>query len=1116
LGPVEAFQDGLPVPFGRPRQRAVLGYLLLNAGRSVTVDQLVDAVWGGAEPSTARSQVQADAAALRRTMDGFGVSCLNRTSGGAYRVDVAAEQFDLQLFTQLVHQARRAAPTLPAQAVDDVRTALSLWRGRAFADVRAAYVEAARVWLEESRLAAFELIADAMLALGRNAEVVTELTPVVDANPLRESLVTRLMLALYRAGRQVDALRVARRVRAELTEREGLDPSRAVTDLETAILRTDPALDREPTGAAQLFRGTAVVVPAQLPPAVASLVGRRADLARLDALLTAHLDPPPAAGNLVVAIVGTAGVGKTALAVRWAHEVRHRFPDGQLFADMRGYASAPPLRPIDVLARFLSALGVPEGRIPADLDQATALYRSVLADRRLLVLLDNAGGPDDVRPLLPGAGGLVVVTSRNRMSGLIAHDGARQVVLDVLDGGAAAEMITDIVGAERAGAEPHAVATMVAACAGLPLALGIAAAHVAVHPARSMSDYLADLRVADSRSVLDLVGDQDTAVRAVFEPSYRTLPPPARRLLRLCGLLPGPDVTVDAAAALADASTGDAARLLDRLTSGHLLTEHAPGRYGCHDLLRQYAVERGLREDSPDERESALHRLYAYYIATADAAVDLVKPGGPRLDRDCLDAVASRRFDSTGAALAWLDDERANLVAAVRAGVDGRSRRAAGRLADALRGYLWVRSNVVDWLAIDNAALSAAVADDDAAAEAAAHLSLGNVYGRAGKFPAALSHYELAVERYERIHGGDGLAATFNGLGHVYRNTGRLEDALKQYEKALVVRRQLGEPAAEAVSMLSLGLVYHDLGRLEPAARHTRQAASLFRAAGSRHGEGGALSTLGGVCQALGRFERAGRYLDRALRLTQEAGSQWNEAETLRVLAEVDRDLGRHGAAVERAGAALTLATAVEADMLKPYVLNTLGSVECCLGRHNEALDHHEEALEQARRYEVRMPEVDALLGLATAHLALRRIERARIFAHHALGLARQCGYRLQEGHALVAVGKVQLVDGSPGQAHRSVAQALAVYRKSQHPLGEGRALLLLGRAQESTPERAVRCWWQAVEIFAALGTPEVDDARALLARMVSLTGPNPSPRRTHRAGTLAESTYDTQHGGGI
>lgn len=1083
LGPVDVRNGDTVVSFGRPRQRAVLGYLLLNAGRAVTVDQLVEALWGGTEPSTARSQVQSDAAALRRTLAQFNPSCLTKTAGGAYRVDVAPEDLDLQMFLDLIRRARRVLPNQPAQAADDARTALSLWRGSAFSDVKAAYVEAARVWLDESRLAVYELIADAELALGRHAELVAELTPVVGAHPLRESLATRLMLALYRAGRQAEALQVARRVRAELSEREGLDPSRALTDLETAILRTDPELDHEPAGAAQPGRASMVAVPAQLPPAVVGFAGRRAYLDRLNGLCTEHPDVL-ARANVVIALVGTAGVGKTALAVRWAHEVRHRFPGGQLYADMRAYSSAPPLRPIDVLARFLTALGVPDNRVPSDLDEAVALYRSLLADRRALVLLDNAGRPEDVRPLLPGSGCLVIVTSRNRMSGLVAGEGAQQVALDVLDADEATELVTHIVGVERAVAEPHAVAAMTDVCAGLPLALCIAAANVVAHPVRSIDDYVVELRAGGSLEMLELDGD-DAAVRAAFEPSYRALAAPERRMWRLCGLAPGRDVTAEAAAALGSISPPAAKRLLDRLASGHLLTEHASGRYSCHDLLRQYAIERGLREDSPDERSAGLRRLYAYYIATADAAVDLVKPGNPRLVRDDVGfGSPPRRFDSTGDALAWLDGERANLIAAVRAGAEGGTRREAGRLADALRGYLWVRSNVVDWLVIDTAALSAAVADGDASAEAAAHLSLGNVHSRTGQFPVALRHYERAIEEYERFRNRDGLAAALNGLGHVHRNTGRLEDAAKQYGEALVLRREHGAPATAAVSVLSLALVYHDMGRLESAAEYTQQAADLFRAAGSRHGEGAALSSLGEVCQALGRFERARTHLDRALELTREAGSRWNEAETLRVLAEVDRDVGRYDEAAARAGEALELATAVDADMLKPYILNTLGSVLRCRGRHGEAIEHHQDALEQARRHDARLPEVDALLGLALAHLDLGQPERARTLAEHVLGLAWHCGYRLREGHALLAVGGAHLIDDRPVDASRAGVRALTVYRACHHPLGEARALLLLGRAQEAVTDLAARHWLQATEILAALGAPEAGEARALLAQV--------------------------------
>jgi DNA-binding SARP family transcriptional activator len=1087
LGPVDVRHGVTAVAFDRPRQRAVLGYVLLNAGRGVTVDQLVEALWGGTGPSTARSQVQSDVAAIRRMLARFGSSCLSKPASGAYRIDVAPEDLDLQMFLDLVRRARQALPIQPRQAAEDLRDALALWRGTAFADVRAAYVEAARVWLDESRLTAYELIAEAELALGRYPELITELTPIVHAHPLRETLATRLMLALYRAGRQADALQVARHVRAELADREGLDPSQAVIELETAILRRDPALDHEPAAEARPARGGPPVVPAQLPPSTVSFVGRQDDIDRLDALLAAHTDAPPPASNLVVALVGTAGVGKTTLAVHWAHKVRHRFPDGQFYADIRSYSSAPRLRPIDVLARFLTALGVPDNQIPSELDRAVALYRSLLVDRRVLVLLDNVEGANDVRPLLPGGGCLVVATSRNRMSGLVARDGAQQIVLDVLGPDEATAMITHILGVDQVAAEPEAAATLAAACAGLPLALGIAAANILAHPVRSIRDHVSDLQVGDSLSALELACDHDIAVRAAFEPSYQALAAPARRLLRLCGLVPGPDVTAEAAAALADTSA--VPRLLDELTSAHLLTEHTPGRYSLHDLLRQYAVERAVSEDSADERGAALRRLYAHYVATADAAVDLVKPGSPRLGRDEVPAAAPpRQFATTAEALSWLASERANMVAAVRAAAADGIHRAAGRLADALRGYLWVRSNVVDWLLVDTVALSAAIADDDLAAEAAAHLSLGSMYSRSGRFSEAERHHGMAVERYQRLQDRDGLAVALNCLGHVHRNTGRLADAAKSYEDALTLQRDHGEPAAEAVSMLSLGLVYQDMGRLRPAAEYACRAAELFRVAGSRHGEGGALSSLGDICLALGRYERVREHLGQALRLTREAGSQWNEAETLRVLAEVARDTGRYAEAMTLVGQAFAIAASVDADLLRPYVANTQGSVLRRMGGPEEAIEHHRAALEQARRHEARMPELDALLGLAAAYADLRQVEGAGTAAQHALGLARRFGYRLQEGHALAAVGRAHLLSARPGAARNAAAQALAVYRACHHPLGEGRTLLLLGHAQETEPERAVEHWRQAVDIFAALGVPDAAEARAALDRVASRT----------------------------
>ena len=448
--------------------------------------------------------------------------------------------------------------------------------------------------------------------------------------PLDEQVHAQLMVALYRTGRQADALSVYRRLRRTLAEELGIDPGQALRELETAILRQDPSLDTPAPAIALRPAAPAALVPAQLPPTVAAFAGRSTELASLDAILPRQGQGGPGQDAAVVisVIAGTAGVGKTALAVHWAHRVAARFPDGQLYVNLRGFdPCGPAADPAQALRGFLDAFALPPERIPASLDAQMALYRSLLAGKRVLVVLDNARDAEQVRPLLPGSPGcLAIVTSRNHLTGLIATQGAHPLDLDLLTPAEARELLARRLGTGRAGGEPEAVDEIIAGCAGLPLALTIAAARAATSPGFPLDVFAAELREASR--VLDPfdAGDVATDVRAVFSWSYRALSPDAARLFRLLSLHPGPDITVTAAASLAGIPAARARALLAELTRGHLLAEPRPGQYAFHDLLRAYATEQTHAHDDDDARRSAAGRVLDHCLHAAHAAATLIDP----------------------------------------------------------------------------------------------------------------------------------------------------------------------------------------------------------------------------------------------------------------------------------------------------------------------------------------------------------------------------------------------------------------------------------------------------------------------------------------------------------
>ncbi len=671
LGPLVVRRDQAAIPVPTGKQRVLLAALLLAADRVMTIDDLIDTMWDGRPPGSARITLQGHVKRLRRTLgDHTGSPIVTRPAG--YTITTAGHELDVDRFNVLLADGQQHARRDRWQSLaDTMRVALGLWRGQPLLDVPSqALTHTMLPRLTEMRLRALGWRIEADMRLDRHEQLIGELIELTDEFPLRERFHNQLMTALYRSGRQAEALAAYHHLRRLLADELGVDPDPQSQRLYHQILAADPALLAPlPPAESIAFREPiprpVLVRPAQLPADLGDFVGRGSQVGHLAGVLTDRSEDASRALP-VVAVTGVGGIGKTTLAVHVAHHVTGTFPDGQLYADLRG-AGAQPRQAGDVLARFLRDLGVPDAAVPVDEEERVVRYRSLLADRRMLVLLDDVRDAAQLRPLIPGAACCaVLVTSRNRLSGL---DGATVVALDGLDTADAGELFAGIVGTDRTVAEPAATARVVRACGGFPLAIRIAADRLATRPGWSVRT-LAD-RLADERTRLRELHVADLAVRVTFQTSYHALPAatdqdgidPARAF-RLLALVPDPGIGLAAAAVLFDTSASQAEHALETLVDTHLLTAPEPGRYRFHDLLRVYAAERADAEEPTHVRTDSVHRLLTWYLASAAAADQVLMPASRPFTGD--EHVPDRRFADYRQALRWLDIEHETLLAATR------------------------------------------------------------------------------------------------------------------------------------------------------------------------------------------------------------------------------------------------------------------------------------------------------------------------------------------------------------------------------------------------------------------------------------------------------------------
>jgi DNA-binding SARP family transcriptional activator len=841
LGPVQVWDGRQRVAPGGPQSEKVLVALLLAGGQAVSVDALIDALWDGEPPPTATHQVHKLIASLRRRFPGF-----IETDGPGYRIRLGHATVDLARFTGLA-----ATPTIA-----NLTAALELWRGPALSGIDSRALHTVAAALDERRLAAVEMLVDLRLAAGQAAAVAVELPAVIAAHPLRESLRRQLMMALYRSGRQAEALSVYAETRALLAEEFGLDPGPQLVRLQQQVLRADPALDPAPPQA-----------PCTLPYDLPDFSGRTGDLGRL--LTSVEV-------VVINAINGMAGIGKTALAVHAAHRLAERYPDGQLFCDLHSHTpGARALEPEAALDRLLRMLGVPAEAIPEGLDQRAARWRAELAGRRALVVLDNAATAAQVRPLLPGSPScLVLVTSRCRL-GLL--DGASVLSLDVLPTGEALDLFGAVVGLARSAAEPAAAAEVVRLCGYMPLAIRIAATRLAHRPQWTIAS-LAERLCAGTGRLAELTL-YDRGVGPAFAVSYAHLTPGQQRMFRLLGLHPGADFDAWSAAALAQSSPHEAESVLEALVDAHLLQVAATGRYTFHDLLREYA--RGL---APADARQPLARLHDYYLAATTAATDLISRETRRFQPSLSHPPRHLRpLADLDAALSWLAAEHTTLVAVAAATEDW-------QLACVLRAFFELRGHFTDWRATHDHALDHA--GGSPLGTTLLRFNLGALAMWTNRLLEGMDHFRHALAGNV---GDRHLEATaLTSLGMLAHLLHRDVEAAGYLRRALAIEHD--DARTTALGWNNLGLTEGRLGQAGAALEHHRHALALARRAGSASAVRAILLGLGETSLRLGR--PAADPFRQALKLARAGRFRMQEALALDGLAHATGDVAHWRAAL--------------------------------------------------------------------------------------------------------------------------------------------------------------------------------------------------------------------------
>ncbi|MFH7598159.1 BTAD domain-containing putative transcriptional regulator [Streptomyces racemochromogenes] len=936
------------VQVGGARQRAILALLILSPGRVVPVDTLVDVVWNGKPPATARTQVAICVAALRKTFkaEGAGDDVIVTVHPG-YLLNTKEHDVDWVDFATLVGEAEQdARDGRLAEAAQSYARALALWRGPALSGVMGRPVEDEAGRLEEYRLNAFDDSTAVQLALGHHHEVAPELAAVVREHPLRERTLGHLMLALYRSGRRAEAMEAFRRVRKQFIDELGLEPGPDLQNLHDAILQDDPSLDAPKSAAPAPAAGagsTAAeprVVPSELPPDIPGFIGRAGELRGLDTLVS---EDGGTSGPRVGLITGVAGVGKTGLAVRWAHRVHDRFPDGRLYAEMRGYdGHHTPTEAGDVLSRFLRSLGVPSDQVPPGLEERTALYRSLLAGRRMLIVLDNVRSYTQVKDLLPGVGECcVVITSREQLEELVTWPPQARVHLGVLSEKQAVDLLGAIVGESRLAGTPSEAVALAQLCDRLPLALRIAAARLASKPHWTVRHMVDRLRCERNR--LDELSQGESQVRASLELSYRYLCPNAAHLYRSLGLLTAPDFAAWAAAALLDIEVRAAEGLIEQLVDAQFLevvgidaTGHM--RYRFQNLLRLYAGECAEREESEEQRWSARDRLFRTYLTLAEEAHRREYGGdysvlhGSTVRRPLAPALTDALLV---APLEWFEAERLSLRTVIDQGAELGMDELVWDLTVSMAVLFETRNYIEDWRLCAERALAATRASGNLRGQATMLTDLGAVELRLRNLPLTAVRLEEALALHIEVGERHGEALTLRNLAIHDRMQGDLDTAMRRLEVAREIFQEVGDRSSEAHTMNNMAQIELDLGRPEAAVRHGLEAVRLSESTGRGGARGVAQSThrLARAYLALGRAEQAQEAFLRVVHIVKEKSDMVGLSHALLGLGEARLLAGAGQQALDTLTDALDIASRISSPLVEGQINLAIGEALRSLGR---------------------------------------------------------------------------------------------------------------------------------------------------------------------------------------
>ncbi|AZM63533.1 MULTISPECIES: BTAD domain-containing putative transcriptional regulator [unclassified Streptomyces] len=1096
LGPVRVLADDRDLDIGHARQRSLLAMLLVDVNNVVPRERLAELVWDGRPPRQARNTLAGYATRLRKVLASSPGRPVLSSQGGGYvlRVDPAA--VDLCRFRDLAGRA--------ADVGDDeercglLRSALAQWSGAALSNLWGTRVESLRTTLDSERRSALLDYFDAQLRLGRPQEILTQLQTLTEERPYDEELALRLVQAHCDSGNPAAALRAYEAVRARLERELSTRPGEVLRAAGERLLH--PVRPAGGRAARSVTARTHEQL--RMPDPTGYFVGRESELRELDALLTpgraALTVTAPQSSNLAV-ISGMAGAGKTTLSLRWAQRTRDSFPDGQFFVALRGHdRHLPPLEPAETLARVLLALGLPAADIPFRLDERAALYRTLLVGRRVLIVLDDAADPEQVRHLLPPSvdGSAVVVTCRNRMPGLTATYFAGEVLLDALDDTSALALLASLVGSARVAKEPEAAAGIVRASGRLPLTVRLSGAYAASHPDEPLGEVLARVPTVDGT-------DARGAMGRALALSYGKLSEPERQLFRQLGVVPGIEFGREAVAALAGGSFAVLDDRLGALVRANLLSEYAPRRYRMHHMVKEYAMGRAAEEDPWELHRDVLLRLLEWYrrsvehvslangiqMARAHRGAD-----GSSIAQEAVRTWPGAAPEGTGgdpydadlsgeAGIAWLDREKAGICAAIKLSAELGLGPASWRLADAMLGFIRLHPGGDDWSAAVEAAQSAAAKSGNPRANTAMLLNMADSHYRKGRHSGErqLAREALTVSRDASWPAGEALALAV--LGRSYWSVGATGLADRYLGAALRIHESVGDLAGQANALGRLARNAYDAGDPVSALRDFRSSLVLAERAGSRFGQIRLPAYIALSLRLLGRYKEADHWCELAIRASREMDFHEGMAIALTCRASLLSDLGEHTRAVTTAREAHVAMPHLSDPRIEADCLIGLGGVEAAAEQTDLAMRSFGQALLISEEIHYWQGAARAQAESAAAYVRLGLYEEALAAGRRARRVLHRCGMRLVTAQTLASEADCALAAGRIAAAIAGHRRAAALYRAAGHPLGEVRALLSWGRAAATATGhgRPTRPWRRALHLADPLAIPEAATLRTLL-----------------------------------